>query len=157
LTIEPGKTYQYRISVRMANPNYERTDVANPSWAKDTELPPGDWFEIPEKATVPPELRYYAVDQEEGDKAESNRYDGINVGHLMYPDRQTILQIHRWLGAAMIPGMNTRDPMMIGEWAVADRVAVFRGEYVDRKVRLELPIWSPQHNAFLLPTDNEGK
>jgi hypothetical protein len=156
LTIEPGKRYQYRIQVRMANPNYQRTDVANPAWAEKDELPSDQWYEIPEQATVPPELEYYAVDQQEADLAEGHKYTGINAGYVDSPDRKTVLQVHRWLGTAVIEKMG-REPLMIGEWAVADRVPVFRGEYADRKVRLELPVWSSIHNAFLIPTDQDGR
>src|SRR5262249_33560162 len=40
-TIKPGETYEYRVQVRMANPNYQRTrDVAYPELAKDPELKP---------------------------------------------------------------------------------------------------------------------
>ncbi len=156
LTIEPGKTYQYRIQVRMANPNYKRPDVANPDWANSPELVSDKWYEIPERAKVPPELRYYAVDQEELDMAEGKKYTGINTGYVPFKDRQTVLQIHRWLGAVKIDKLG-REPLMIGEWAVADRVPVYRGEYADKKVRLELPVWSPIHNAFLIPTDQDGR
>jgi hypothetical protein len=157
LTIEPGLTYQYRIQVRMANPNYERTDVADPSWAKEMELHSDKWYTIPEAVTVPPELRYYAVDQQQVDEAAGKKYTGPNPGYLFAPDRQTLLQVHRWLGAVAIPTMGSKEPLMIGEWAVADRVAVYRGEYADRKVRLELPVWSETHNAFLVPVDRPGR
>jgi hypothetical protein len=53
--------------------------------------------------------------------------------------------------------MGTKEPVMIGEWAVADRVVVTRGEYVDRNYRIELPVWSASHNDFLIPVDHPGR
>jgi hypothetical protein len=38
VTVQPGKVYQYRLRVRMANPNYGRKDVAAPELARDREL-----------------------------------------------------------------------------------------------------------------------
>jgi hypothetical protein len=55
-SVKPGESYQYRIRVRMANPNHGRRDVSNPRDAQDTQLKPADggkWFEMPGLA-VPP-------------------------------------------------------------------------------------------------------
>jgi hypothetical protein len=40
VTVEPGKVYQYRLRVRMANPNFGRKDVAAPELARDREIGP---------------------------------------------------------------------------------------------------------------------
>jgi hypothetical protein len=158
LTIDPGKTYQYRIKVRMANPNYENPDVADPSWAKAEELTAKDWYEIPQKVTVPPELMYYALDEKEVEASQGKKYQGPVTGDIPFGERsrRTWLQIHRWLGATPVKSMGNK-LMLIGEWAVADRVVVFRGEYTDRGVRLELPVWSAEHNAFVLPVEPDGR
>jgi hypothetical protein len=154
LNIDPGRTYQYRVQVRMANPLFGRTDVANPDWAKDEELKPEkatEWYELPETLTVPPEVDYYAVDQKELER----NYKGLNA-YVTPGNNETTLQIHRWLDAVMIRGMGS-DPLLIGEWAVADRVIVARGEYVDRTVHIELPVWSFTQNAFVIATDQTGR
>jgi hypothetical protein len=154
ITIEPGQIYQYRVQVRMGNPLQGRTDVANPDWAQAEELKPdkkSEWFEIPQTVAVPPELAYYAVDQKELEKG----YKGPNAGALN-PSTDTTLQIHRWLDAVKIEGMGI-EPWLIGEWAVADRVIVSRGEYVDRTVRIELPVWSYAQNTFVIGTDHTNK
>jgi hypothetical protein len=157
LDIVPGFTYQYQIKVRMANPNYGRTDVADPSWAQEKELVSKEWFPIPQTVTVPPELMYYALDQKE---VQGKTYQGTVTGDIPLGERsrRTWLQIHRWLGATKVRSMGNK-PMLIGEWAVADRVAVFRGEYTvaDKGVRLVLPVWSPTHNDFVLPVDPDGR
>jgi hypothetical protein len=38
VTVQPGKVYQYRLRVRMANPNYGRKNVASPKLARDREI-----------------------------------------------------------------------------------------------------------------------
>lgn len=156
LSIEPGRTYQYRIQVRMANPNQNRLDVADPSWSTEAELHPveGKWFEIPDKVTVPPELVYYAVDEKELDKNWKDPNGDV------YPNkaRQAVLQIHRWIDATTVAGIGGgTEPVFIGEWAVAERVPVYRGEYVDQKTRVEMPVWSHDRDAFIVPTDKTGR
>jgi hypothetical protein len=151
-TIEPGKTYQYRLQVRMANPLFGHSELAaNPDWANEEELKTDNWFEVPETVSIPPELAYYAVDQKELD---GSRYKGPNP---YGPGKdETTLQIHRWLDTVVIKGMGNT-ALQIGEWAVADRVVVARGEYVDRVVHIELPVWSYTHNDFVLATDSESR
>ncbi len=62
-TVEPGKTYEYRMKVRMANPNFGRKDVASQGIAADPELTPKEWYVLPKKLVVPSDLYFYAVDQ----------------------------------------------------------------------------------------------
>src|SRR5262249_33800613 len=47
VTVKPGESYQYRLRVRVANPNFKRDDVAEPKFAEGKELPSTKWFEIP--------------------------------------------------------------------------------------------------------------
>src|SRR5262249_57046242 len=63
--IEPGMVYQYRIQIRMTNPNYKRKDVRE-DLARDKELN-SPWYELPEKLFVPEELEYFAVDMKQLD------------------------------------------------------------------------------------------
>lgn len=51
-TVQPGRTYQYRLQVRMANPNYGRKDVAAPGLADAREIR-SDWYEVPQKVVSP--------------------------------------------------------------------------------------------------------
>ncbi len=68
--LEAGKTYQYRIKIRMANPNYRKplSQVADPKYAVNPELISEDWYVIPGYLAVPAELTLYAVDQAAVDK-----------------------------------------------------------------------------------------
>jgi hypothetical protein len=135
--IEPGKIYEYRIRVRMTNPNYGKKDVANPKFADHIELPPSDWYVIPDKVVVPQELEIYAVDERSG-----------NTEPL--PKDATAMQIHRWIDIL-------KKKEYIGEWSVAERVVVHRGEPVDRTHKVEVPMWDFARETFLLlgAVDNE--
>jgi hypothetical protein len=55
------------------------------------------------------------------------------------------LQIHRWL---MYLDPRERDEHAVGEWVVAERLLVKRGEYVGRYVKVDVPIWKYNVEAF---------
>ncbi len=182
MTIEPGKSYQYRIKVRMANPNLGMPNVASPSYATDKKpLESADWFEIrpksngksqpavvplvggellslvgkqrtdrPQIVTVPPEYYLYTVDQQDIDNAEKRGgYTGQNAG--VSKDRQAVFQIHKWLEST--DENPTANALTIGEWSVAERVLAYRGEYIGRKQRVEIPYWRSQKEMFVLAVD----
>jgi hypothetical protein len=153
VTAESGKIYQYRMRVKMANPNYKRTEnVASDRYAEDTYLTSEGWYTVPRLVEVPPEMLYYAVDQRELEAS----YTGINS--RADPDRrkQTVLQIHRWLKDIKDrTNDTTRHP--VGEWVVAERVIVTRGEYVGRDQRIEVPIYKTTSEKFVLATDRSDK
>src|SRR5262249_18514492 len=53
------------------------------------------------------------------------------------------------------PGGPTCFP--VGEWAVAERVIVYRGEYVGRRQRVEVPYWNTVQERFVLAADKSGQ
>jgi hypothetical protein len=154
VTIEPGKIYEYRLHVRMANPNYNRkAEVLSPSYAVDKELnaekerTDADWFVVPKKVSVPPEFRYYSIDMAEADRVlEGVPYRGIHSRDTPSRD-QTVFQIHRWLEDAARPGA---PPQFVGEWTVAERVIVARGEFIGRTEKVNVPLWNAPSEAFVL-------
>jgi hypothetical protein len=150
VTVQPGKIYQYRIQVRMANPNYKRTDVASPAYAEDLELKSDKWYiiggeENPQNVVVPPEQIYYAVDQRDVDGPRN--YKGIHSYDQLHRDRQVAFQIHQWT-ENVSPERRTFTP--VGEWLIAERVLVNRGEYIGRTERVEVPLWRETMDAFVL-------
>lgn len=158
VTVEPGKTYQYRLRVRMGNPNFGRKDVASPAYATEKELK-SDWFTIPQKVTVPPEVDFYAVDQKEFDAADPSLqprdrrpYKGINANATARKN-QTVLQIHRWIQT--LPVGSEKFP--VGDWAIAERVFVYRGEYAGVEAKVEVPFWKYPVEAFAFITDPKYK
>ncbi len=151
VTVEPGHVYQYRLRVRMANPNYGRKDVA-PDLARIKEIE-SDWYEVSQKVVVSPELVYYAVDQKEVDGA--NKYRGINRDGWTNKDR-TALQIHRWLEKFSLHARRTVE-VPVGDWVVAERVIAYRGEYVGFDQRIEFPYWRTTQERFVVAREERGK
>jgi hypothetical protein len=173
VTIKPGVIYQYRVQVRMANPNYKRTDVANPKYAEYPELgvanvmgPDGKyhlthedkWYVIggadtPLNVSVPPERLYFAVDQKPLDLDRNSKvpsdYRCVGFGLPYARDHQAVFQIHQWL-EELDTDKKAHDFTPVGEWAVAERIVVNRGEYIGRKVRVEVPVWMPALDTFHL-------
>jgi len=165
VTVQPGKTYRYRLKVRMANPNYKRPGaVANPDWAIPKELESPWWPSEKDRqitVTVEPELRFYAVDQvalERGLKAKDLR-------ELPYRDNgrldegQVAFQMHKWVDVLDIvrPGEDRPIRVPVGEWVVAERVRVSRGEYVGRRTKVQVPYWRYLQEKFVLASDAPNK
>jgi hypothetical protein len=158
VTIVPGKTYEYRLQVRLANPNYQRKDVASPSYAEGVELAAKDntWFVVPQKVTVPPELIYYVVDQALCKDLNDGKPYPIKRGFVAGSPDQVAMQIHRWIDSTTSNGKNPQT-MIVGDWAVADRILVKRGEYVGRWVRTEVPVWRYKQISYVIPADSNNK
>jgi len=153
LTIQPGKVYQYRLRVRMANPNYKRKDVASPAYGDARELVSANWYPVPGTVQVSPEVLHYAVDQMELDGGR-RKYQGLN--HNRPDQNQTVLQFHRWVQT--VENKNNRsDPFRVGDWVVAERVPVYRGEYLGQDVRVEFPYWSINRQDFILASETSGR
>jgi hypothetical protein len=149
VTIKPGNIYEYRVQVRMANPNFGRTDVASPKYDKDEELESSDWFIIPDKVVVPPEMVYYVVDQMEVDGGP-RKYQAPNRNlQSVKQDHQVAFQIHRWLENAAPPD-KPQEYIPVGEWVVAERLIVGRGEYIGRTLRVEVPIWKDTQENYVI-------
>src|SRR5262249_49374903 len=137
-----------RLQVRMANPNFGRRGVTAAELARVKEIE-SDWYEVPQKVVVGPELVYYAVDQKELDGA--NHYRGINRDGWTTKDR-TALQIHRWLEEFSL-GLDRTGALPVGEWVVAERVIAYRGEYVGFEQRVEFPYWRTTQERFVLAAE----
>jgi len=149
VSIQPGKIYQYRLRVRMTNPLWGRKDVAFPEDAKLPELRPNEdlWYVVPDAVKVPAELRYYEVDQQELDGGRRTRGPAIRLDK-----NQTVFQIHRWLDTIKV---NQAD-LLVGLWAIAERIPVYRGENVDGAYRIEVPYWKPTAQAFVIANDGKN-
>jgi hypothetical protein len=150
VTVKPGESYQYRLRVRMANPNFGRADVVHPQEAEaskpeNKELKPNPdkmWLQIPGIVTVPTDLHYYAVDQKAIEKDYKGAYKDATVGR-----DQTVLQIQKYLdNIAPVPNKN----VPVGEWSVAERVVVTRGEIIDRSLRVDVPLLVEEEEKWKL-------
>jgi hypothetical protein len=163
VTVEPGKFYKYRLKVRMANPNYKNPNVASPAYKEKLELESADWYEVRQTVSVPPETIYYVVDQKQLNpnemkdlKQQAKETPQYDMWQLPNPrENQVFFQFHRWVESApIVPGER---PDVIGDWAVADRVLVSRGEYVGQTVKIDLPVWQYVKDSFILPYEDQKK
>ncbi len=135
LTVQPGQAYRYRFRVRMTNPNFapepgKRPDIP-PVLARDAELL-SEWVEVPGVVAVPRDEVVYAVDQ----ATVEPKLKGFQI-----PPRfnQAVVQIHRW-AETVRPDPRKKEERPAGEWLIAERVLVERGEYVRTTQPTEVPV-----------------
>jgi hypothetical protein len=146
--VEPGKTYEYQIRLRMLNPNFERTkEVANPAYANAKVLY-SPWAKIADTITIPPESFLYATDPAEYRKKVDEEYAKERElrDRLQAKDNQAVVEMCHWLEQVRTDG-GKREP--VGAWVVAD-MPVGRGQYVGRKQYIKLPLWSSEANQYVL-------
>jgi hypothetical protein len=145
--LDPGKTYEYQVKVLMANPNYKRKDVREDLAAVDHLESP--WTLVSQKLTVPEEIHYFAVDQRTLEPKDSkHKFDGIRAPDGKY---QTVLQIHKWLAYASPKKDSPNYP--VGDWSIAEREVVYRGERIGQVHPVEVPIWMFDQAQFVLMTN----
>lgn len=140
VTVQPGCSYDYRVRVKMANPNYgQKERVAYPSLAEKPELDPSPWVEVGQPVVVPPELYYYTVDANVPPTSEMARF-----------------QFHQWLLDVRLSLNDNQSRVPVGDWVVAD-TPIPRGEYIARLVdTVEVPVWVPTKEAYDIASTNMG-
>jgi hypothetical protein len=144
--VKPGYTYQYRIRVKMKNPNFGRQDVGRPDDAKQEELK-GEWVKIDNTVTVTSELNLYAGDPVKYTDKIRDKYKDKAVLSLLDNNngQQPVVQIQQWMPQVAID--SKREP--IGTWVIGD-IPVNRGERIGRKQLVPLPMWSAEKGTYLL-------
>lgn len=105
ITVQPGKTYEYRIRIKMVNPNYGKPDsqLSFHDLGLKKELT-SEWVEVKAKVedkallrgTVPDDLHFYAVD-EKALKPNPREYKGINSQKLPDAEQAVIQCIAGWI------------------------------------------------------------
>jgi len=156
VTVDPGHSYRYRVSLKAKNPNYRKPakDLAIPAFAEKDMLQ-SDWFELPAVAApkdvadarppvvgVPQEEFLYAAAKDD----RRNRMTEKMPGPSTWDD--TWVQMQRWYERITVPEINPSRSEPFGEWLVANVRAV-RGQYVGGKESVILPVWTEAHGAFL--------
>ena len=102
-TVEPGRKYKYRIRVKVFNPNYKRTDVADPEMASRIVLA-GPWSPVSEEVFVDFDNQWYVADQKRGGRSN-----------------ELFLEVHHWyrdLGEWLVSTFPQRIGQFVG---LADR------------------------------------
>src|SRR5262249_28730752 len=85
-TVDPGRTYEYRIPIEMSNPNYHRVKKAVPASLTENKEQKSEWKVIPKKVAFPPVQHVYAVDE-----------TGPTSRRLAANADRVAMQIHRWI------------------------------------------------------------
>lgn len=143
--VEPGKVYQYALQVRIANPNHGKEKlVAFASLAKDRELQKGDTWVYTHAIKIPDEYQLYAVDQQILDDWAADKVDKKGPPNLK--DRTTF-QIHQWVKTTR----DETDDYVIGDWAIAERLLVARGDHIGYQAPVQVPVWRLLKNSFEMP------
>lgn len=143
--VQPGRTYEYRVRLRMLNPNYGQDKaVANPEFAKEPyRVLFSKWLQLNTSITVPAESFLYAFDtktyREQTEAAYSGNRDLLK--RLQLQDHQAVVQMATWMEQVRTEAGGKREP--VGAWVVAE-VPVGRGEFVGRKQYVKLPLWSSE-------------
>jgi hypothetical protein len=135
--IRPGMVYQYRLRVRMENPNFGKQKLVGNTFDADKKELESEWAEMPDKVTIPREDWVYAVDPPLDPKT--------NKPAMQLKDGQAVLQIQRWQPQITIEKF--REPF--GDWFVTELV-VNRGTYVGGRTMVNVPLWSSENNKFVL-------
>lgn len=150
--VKPGVTYSYAIRVRLANPNFgKEKDVAFAEVAASKVLPPSGWVETP-KITIPQEYFLYAVDQQLvddtlQDKADNKKPTPLKAGEIA---SQTTFQIHQWVDRRN-DLVAAAEPYVIGDWVIAEKLAVKRGEPIGKSAVVQVPVWNKLRDTFEVP------
>jgi len=149
VNVEPGKTYEYRIRLRMANPNFGlQREVANPKYATVKEIP-SPWRELPNKITIPTESFLYAADVAAYRDKIKDEYgkERALLDRLQVKENQAVIEMCKWTEEVRTGDGGRREP--IGAWVVAD-MPVGRGEYIGHKHYVKLPLWSSENKMYVL-------
>jgi hypothetical protein len=161
LTIQPGQTYEYRVKIRMRNPNWNKpeSEVANKQLTVPPELT-SEWKPITRPGgtemlhiSVPTDLHLYAVDEQQAEVEEGKAkkdYKGMHANATYDASKQVPVQIHKWMGMYELRRKPTAF-FPVGDWVVGERIFATRGELVGvKEVATHVPVWSPEQSQFTL-------
>ena len=120
-SVEPGKAYKYRFKVKMANPLSAAGEELLSAWAT-----------LPDSIAIPPDEFVYTVDEA---KADPKRWRRAGTPR----PSQAVFQIQRWVDFYSTSGGREQG---VGDWLVAQRFFVERGEFVRTPptFTLEVPV-----------------
>lgn len=151
--VKPGRTYEYRVRLRMVNPNYSQDKlVANPVFATDAyKILYSKWDTLDLSITVPAEDFLYAFDTKTYREQTAEAYKGADQSELLrrmqLKDNQAVVQVASWMEQVRTDAGTKREP--VGAWVVTE-IPVGRGEYIGRKQYIRLPLWSSETQQYVL-------
>jgi hypothetical protein len=148
--LKPGQMYQYRVQVRMKNPNYKKEkEVAYTALARAKELTsPKVYTPL---VNIPEDFAFYVMDQSPlATKVKSPRGAERNaIKEGMIP-----VQIHQFVGIVKDDDEEQTTPFQVADWVIAERIFVGRGQVIGRRVEVEVPVWDDRRDEFVLGWTN---
>ena len=148
--VEPGKTYQYEIQIRMVNPNFgkPRDAVAFEGLTKFKELDPPSPAVKSGLITIPQEYFLFAVDQ----KLLDDWAAGVDTTKATIPVKErdtTTFQIHQWVKKK--DDLKENMTHMIGDLGIGERIVVRRGDPIGVGAEVVVPVWKKTRDSFEVP------
>jgi hypothetical protein len=129
-TIEPGYMYQYKIKIKMDNPNYGKHNLIYPGIGKEEEIAAPEFTMTP-KIAVPSDTEWYVID----DRPEKDR---------LYT------QIHHWVEKVLTDKDDQNSVAKIGDWTISEKCTSHRGEYIGRVENVRLATWNVPNEIYQL-------
>lgn len=146
--VRPGFTYQYRIRVKMKNPNYNKPELVARKEDAKQEVLWGPWATIANAVSVPYDDNLYASDPIAYAQKVRDEFKDPKIRELLdnRDGEEPVVQFQRWLERVTIePGKS--EPA--GYWVVAE-VPVRRGEFIGHRQLVTLPMWSSEKVDYIL-------
>jgi hypothetical protein len=135
--MEPG-IYQYRIKVRMANPNFGQPPelLQHSGLAGPKELH-SDWVET-QRFLVPVEDFQFYITNQENPKNFVSKMRGVETKHS---DKMVPFQVQRFVDKLEQGGKGGTQEYFVADWVIAERLLVARGEPIGHKAEVEVAVW----------------
>lgn len=164
-TVDSGYSYQYRIRVRMKNPNFGKDDKVREKSEAKKEFLEGSWVAIPDLAVLPPDNHLYAYDPDKYLESAKVAVEDVltnvpagkrgaaifNMNTLLHfkeiqNGKQAVVQFQTWMPKVLATG-NKSEP--VGTWVLAE-IPVAVGEYIGKRTLVKLPLWSSSLSNYVL-------
>jgi hypothetical protein len=165
--VEPGLSYQYRVSVKIRNPNYNKPEKVSRKDLAAEEFVISKPFQVRQTLRVPYEnfLFAYSPKKYEGNVTTLTEPFKGTSGTTVQADllrkmaevkdvtegRKAVVQVQKWVEQTMFG--EVREP--VGAWVQAE-LPVGVGEYIGKKMLVELPLWRATLGAHVLTPPNEN-
>jgi hypothetical protein len=145
--VKPGRTYAYAVQVRLANPNFGKKDKVQADFLAQVAELADAWVTTP-SITIPHDYFLYAVDQQHIDDT-MNATPNKKAPDIKLPRDATTFQVHQWVKERT--DVVNVDKYVIGDWAVAARQIVHKGERIGVSSQVPVPVWRADKDAFEVP------
>ncbi len=142
--VEQGKSYRYRVRVLVANPNFGKPEKVIFEALASIPVLYSPWWEVPENVSIPSKYDYYVVDQHELDPRTAKQFLSRGADLESTGNDSTAIQIHKWVEEFD----SGRGNLECGDWVIAERLIVHRGETIGRRINSDMPQWDPYTESF---------